>query len=68
MQDEFYPIKTNAQAWKQIQNGVENRINSHIKNLLTEEKMAQESLKWKRFYIPPLQISLIYWKLEAITM
>ena len=38
MQDEFYPIQTNAQAWKQIQNGVENRINSHIKKLLTEEK------------------------------
>ena len=30
--------KTNAQAWKQIQNGVGNRINNHIKKLLTEEK------------------------------
>ena len=38
MQDEFYPIKTNSQAWNQIQNGVGNRINSHIKKLLTEEK------------------------------
>ena len=60
--------KNNAQAWKKIQNGVGNRINNHIKKLLTEEKMAQESLTWKRFYIPPLQISFIYWKCEAITM
>ena len=60
--------KTNAQAWKQIQNGVGNRINNHIKKLLTEEKMAQESLTWKIFYIPPLQISFIYWKHESITM
>ena len=60
MQDEFYPVKTNAQAWKQIKNGVGNSINSHIKKLLTEEKMAQESLTWKGFYIPPLKISFIY--------
>ena len=38
MQDEFYPIYTNAQAWKQIQNGVGNMINIHIKKLLIEEK------------------------------
>ena len=38
MHDEFYPINTNSQAWEQIQNGVGNRINSHIKKLLTEEK------------------------------
>ena len=38
MQDEFWTINTNSQALNQIQNGVGNRINSHINKLLTEEK------------------------------
>ena len=38
MQDEFYPINNNAQAWNKIQNGVGNKINSNINKLLTEEK------------------------------
>ena len=38
MHDEFWPIKINVQSSKQIQNGVGNMINSHIKKLLTKEK------------------------------
>ena len=60
MQDEFYPIKINAQALKKIQNGVRNRINSHIKKLLTEEKDDTGISTMKRFNIHPLQISFIY--------
>ena len=43
-------------------------INSHINKLLTEEKDGTGISAMKRFNIPPLQISFIFWKLEAITM
>ena len=40
---------------RKYKNGVGNRINSHIKKLLTEEKDGTGISAMKKFNIPPLQ-------------